>query len=108
LLDANRGQACNKSTGPSGLSGNQEKQISLYPNPIVTKAILDVDLSENRELSVQIVDPLGRMVGEKKLGSVEAGSSSHELDFSDVQAGIYFVNITTGASVITKRIFVTK
>lgn len=106
LMEANRGEACNK-VATAGLP-DKARLFSLFPNPVANHAILETDLSEGLNISLHVMDVLGRKVKSFSLGKAAAGVSCHELDFSDVAAGVYFVNATVNQSVIAKRIFVAK
>jgi len=57
--------------------------VSLYPNPVNDKLIIDNDL--NKSIEIQLYDMNGKIILNKKL---EKGTN--QLDFSDLPKGIYF------------------
>jgi hypothetical protein len=66
-----------------------EKAIKLYPNP--TKNILKIKLPENIEVkvtSIKIANSLGQLV-------CEQNNTNTTIDVSQLQSGIYFINLTT-------------
>ncbi len=107
LLEANRGQACSKSTAVMDLTG-AVASLQLYPNPVVSLVMLDIELSRISKLTFSVVDLLGRKAHEKMLGTAGEGSHRYEIDFSAVQPGVYLAIVDAGGSRIMKRIVVLK
>ena len=67
-----------------------DKAIKLYPNP--TKNILNIKLPENIQVNVNLViiaNSLGQIVLETK------AENTTTIDVSQLQSGIYFINLTT-------------
>ena len=69
-----------------------ELQVKVFPNPV--KDILEIQLSAlNTEgAEVHIVNMLGKIVYTHQLGAQE---NSHQVDFSQLSTGFYFVQIST-------------
>ena len=66
-----------------------DKVIKLYPNP--TKNILNIKLPENIEINVTgvtMANSLGQLV-------CEQNNTNTTIDVSQLQSGIYFINLTT-------------
>lgn len=106
LLEANRGQTCNKSTSaglPTAVSS-----LELYPNPVVSIAVLDLTLSESSDITLRVVDLLGRVVHEKNFGRVGEGNHRYVVDFSAVREGVYLAIVDADGSRIMKRIVALK
>ncbi len=106
LLEANRGQSCNK-VASAGLPENIT-EFCLYPNPVVNQSILEISILEKNKVQVQVVDLFGRMVKTFDSGWMEPGRKQFEMDFTGVERGVYFVNVKAGNSLVTKQVFVTK
>jgi len=75
------------------------EKIVIYPNPTTGK--LRVTSDELQVESIEIFDVYGR----KLSSNHHITSSSHQkIDISHLQAGVYFVKITTEKGIITKKI----
>ena len=75
-----------------------EYEISIFPNP--TTGELKIESGELKVENIQLYDMLGKKVLEQKAEDV----TLHQIDLSQLPAGVYFVKITTDNGVITKKI----
>lgn len=67
---------------------NEEVGLSLYPNPIVDKAIFNLNLHTTTKLFFRIIDNNGRVVSqEQKL--LPAGTSQFTMNLEKLSAGVY-------------------
>lgn len=75
----------------------------IYPNPAST--ITNVEFTNNNasNTTITIVNSIGQEVFTEDLGTVE-GTHTTELDVASFDSGIYFVNIKTENTVITKKL----
>ena len=71
--------------------------LSVYPNP--TEGLLYVDV--NAESKYRVIDLSGKIVN---TGSLNQGKN--ELQLRNYQAGIYFLRITNGEGLVTKKILI--
>jgi hypothetical protein len=85
---------------------DKSSNISLYPNPVATKAKLTVDLEKGKDITVQIFDATGKALSNTKYRLVK-GFNIQEVDFSSYPAGKYNVVIDDGESVNTIRVIKT-
>jgi len=81
--------------------------VDIYPNPSngkFTIAVTDLPLGT---LNVEVVDARGRVLltTSKVLTN---GNGNVEINIQDVEAGIYFVNLTSGDNHVTERIVISK
>lgn len=69
-----------------------EKDVAVFPNPVIStltiRTTLDLD-------SVEIFNALGKLVKKSK---------TQEINVSELTSGLYFIKITSGNAMITKRI----
>ena len=83
----------------TGVSEDEENQVSIYPNPIIGQMRIDAE-------------GLGRIIISNALGQVihegKANGDVFEYDFGKHEAGVYLVRIETAKGVTTKKITVTK
>lgn len=74
-----------------GIENNQLSNLSLYPNPSYGRFSIDLG-KEYTEVTVQIINTLGRIVSSKKYASTR----TIESEIND-SAGIYFVKVSTAS-----------
>jgi len=78
--------------------------ISVYPNPTNGIAHIDVSLLQTAQTSVQVYNALGQLVYRSSKGEVPAGAHTFDIDFSNLDAGIYLIDIVTGDKKVTARV----
>lgn len=79
------------------------KVVSIYPNPVQNKALIELHGYSNKPVTITVVDTYGKM-----LYSDVTKKELYEINFSSFKGGIYFVRISTQENVITKKIIVAK
>lgn len=85
---------------PAQASVSDETAISLFPNPALDRTSLRFDNGAVESAFVQVFDLQGRLVMSQGL----ANTSFVELSFTDQPDGIYFVRVTVGGKVTTKKL----
>jgi hypothetical protein len=83
---------------------NQESVIDVYPNPAQSNFILDVKLFKKVEVSVEILDALGREVKSMSSKKYDIGLQSFDMDISNFDSGIYFVRVTINGKLNLKKV----
>jgi 5'-nucleotidase / UDP-sugar diphosphatase len=79
--------------------------VTSSPNPFTNDAVINVTLSDESELTLIVVDVLGRTVARLGEGRYSAGTVSKHLHAESLQSGVYFVIARTGdGNVLTSRI----
>lgn len=88
----------------SGIEGAYSgvRKISLYPNPTAGDATLLVELENEKPISVEVFDALGKLVLEQKNAS--AKQEVMHLDLKDFAAGLYSVRVKIEGSSYTKQL----
>ncbi|HMT00167.1 MAG TPA: T9SS type A sorting domain-containing protein [Saprospiraceae bacterium] len=81
--------------------------VVIYPNPVAFESIIDLTLDNPAEVSVEIYDMTGKLVGSKNYGKL-SGSNELLLNASNLNNGTYLARIKAGAEEITKNIVVLK
>lgn len=82
--------------------------IKLFPNPAQDKATLSFFLDNNVNVTVQVLDAVGRLVATVANGNMDKGQQSVEINTANFAAGAYNVVIKTDAGTATQRLTVTK
>jgi hypothetical protein len=80
--------------------------LNLYPNPAKDKAIIEYSTLESHNVTIDVVDVLGKKVASLDKGKVEAGSHEFELATGSYKSGIYFVAISVDGNRMVKRLVV--
>ena len=85
--------------GNVGIDGFNAEEINVYPNPATS--VINVANAENAQVSVFDING-------KLMVSVESASANQTIDASNFANGLYYVRITDGNNVITKKVNVVK
>ncbi|HSH65596.1 MAG TPA: T9SS type A sorting domain-containing protein [Bacteroidia bacterium] len=80
----------------------------VYPNPMTDAATVGVQLFESNRVTLQVVNTLGQTVISNDLGKLDIGEQSFELNTAHLTPGLYFLNISMGNEVITKKISINR
>jgi len=68
--------------------------VAAYPNPIHDRVTLDVRLDRPSEVTLDLVDALGRTVRRSFAGRLDGGATSLSFDTEGLSAGTYFCRLT--------------
>ena len=79
------------------------RSLNIFPNPTDGAFTVNFNLSKDQDVSIKVIDALGRSVLLKELGKVN-GAQSIGLDLSNNASGIYMVQIVSEEGTITRRI----
>jgi hypothetical protein len=85
-----------------------EPQLSVYPNPFNSQAVIRYSLPRQAQVDLEVFDVLGRVVSRWDLGNVSAGSYSRGLDFGGRASGTYLVRLRTPDHAVTTKIVCVK
>jgi hypothetical protein len=90
-------EASNSGVAPSSNEATATiTEVSLFPNPARNRSTVRLTLAEPRNLAFSIHDLLGKKVMEGgTLSAATGGSYVHELNLSELTAGVYLLVITT-------------
>ncbi len=86
---------------------NTFAKFTLFPNPTADVALLDVEAEQGRDIHVEVIDYLGRVVLTKKY-PFTSGQLNTKLDLHTFANGTYLVKVSTDNQVGVKRITVEK
>lgn len=78
------------------------------PNPFGDNAVINYELNEAANVSVEFVDVSGKVVKTINNGTQEAGTYTLDVDASEFAEGVYFYTFTVGTEKVTKRMVITK
>ena len=91
------------------ITGFDGAMIKQYPNPASNNATFEFSVTEDQNVSVNILNINGQLVGTIYSGSVRA-NEVNKLDYSlmTLQSGIYYVHLNTPSGVLKKKFVVLK
>lgn len=81
------------------------KGFSIYPNPASTFAIVEIELEATSDVQMRLLDMSGKEVAARNYGSLET-SSTIQLNTSELNAGVYLVELTVNGQRMTKRLVI--
>ncbi len=84
---------------------NLTKEVSIYPMPVSFISIINLNLETADDVSIQIFDVAGRMVGNKNYGKLQ-GDQNLELNGSLLNNGTYLAKINVGKESISKSLII--
>src|SRR5699024_3284155 len=117
VIDAKKGNVENtnveylgNSDQPTSIAQTKQEalDVSVYPNPVSNLATVKIDMKDNAETSIIVYNMLGKEVMNKGEKTLSGGSHNYQLDFSNMESGIYFIKVGIGNKIITKKISVVK
>jgi hypothetical protein len=79
----------------------------VFPNPAVDMTNVQFNLTDASNVTVELTNVFGQIVFSDNLGEVN-GLQNVEVSTSDLESGIYLVNINVDGNILTKRISVIK
>ncbi len=95
------------SCDPAGITDLYKPEITgIYPNPTSGNTSIDFELSENENVKIELLDITGRSIITLMNGSLNAGQHHITFDASNLSSGVWFINISTPTSSVTKKLFV--
>ncbi|MBK8701437.1 MAG: Omp28-related outer membrane protein [Saprospiraceae bacterium] len=81
--------------------------VKVYPNPFAYESIIDLNLDKPADVSIEVYDYTGKLVGSKNYGTL-SGSNELLLNGSQLNNGTYLARIKVGNEETTRTIVVQK
>jgi hypothetical protein len=103
-VDANGGQG---STGTQATGINElinEQTISMFPNPTNSFSTISFNLNKEAMVDMKVYNSLGSVVYSSNEGIMASGMQHIIFDGTQLPKGMYFINLTIGDQVITKKL----
>jgi hypothetical protein len=70
--------------------------LKLYPNPVSESGMIEFELEENGDVTLQIFNLSGQVVREVKANNLNAGKNLLAFDAQDLSKGTYILRLTSG------------
>lgn len=87
---------------------NNISELEIYPNPFSDKTSILYSLKEKSEMKVSVFNHIGMKVTELENRNKEAGAHQLEWKAENLYSGVYFLEIKSGKSVLSRRIILIK
>lgn len=84
------------------------QDAKIYPNPATSQVTINYTLTETSPVTFSILDITGKVLLNSKLGTIQAGESTIELNLTreGIKEGVYFIKITDSKNVNTLKLSV--
>jgi len=80
---------------------------SVYPNPVSDVANIIVDTKETSDVTLEIIDMMGKTVAKRNLGTI-SGKRTVNVDVNDLTNGVYLFKVNAGQFFSSKKVMVSK
>ncbi len=95
--------------GPLSISENElVNNVNVYPNPISTNATVNFNLVESNNVVIEVVNAIGQLVSTNNLGKLSIGEQNYSIDASNLNNGLYFINIRVGDKSVVRKVSISK
>ena len=90
-------------------NGKDGATISQYPNPAEDKSVFEFTVPESQKVSVTVLNIRGQVVETIYSGNAEA-METYKIDYNvtDLQSGVYFVQLRTSNEVLKQKFVILK
>lgn len=78
--------------------------INVYPNPFSTTTNIEYELKIPRNVQIRIFNHLGQIVESIDKGNIRQGNHQYMWNSSGLPNGVYFVQVSAGQEVATKKV----
>jgi hypothetical protein len=95
IAHADAGVSVNRNVTATGIGTVEASALSLYPNP--TNSIVTITGTFEGDAAYQVTDVHGKLCGKALL-------ANHQIDVSNLDAGIYFIAIKDSQHTYTSRL----
>ena len=77
--------------------------LLVFPNPVTSDLNIQVDVRENIQLNVSVISLLGKRVFSENI-QFQEGNQQMNINLQSLPQGIYFLNLSDGQSIISRKI----
>jgi len=77
--------------------------LDVYPNPVENSATISLALESSKSVQITLMNSLGQRVSSVNYGDL-SGNQKLSYNMSELNPGVYYLNITVNGELITKKI----
>ena len=89
-------------TNGVGIEEVLENSISVFPNPTYNKTSVSLNLIKSSNIIIELVNTLGQKVFVQEYSMI-AGRNTVDVSVENLNAGIYYLNVTVDDETITEK-----
>ncbi len=89
-------------------AASESSSVNLYPNPTSGEFKISVDLKDKSPVTVTVSDINGKELSKEIIKDFKGGTFERSFVLNEYQNGTYFVSITQGQEVITRKMIIQK
>jgi hypothetical protein len=82
--------------------------LKIFPNPVVTKLKVQLQIPENTTPDILITNALGQIVYQKTLEIKDLSAPLLTIDVEKFESGLYFLSLRTTSFEVTKKFVVVR
>jgi thiol-disulfide isomerase/thioredoxin len=80
--------------------------MTAFPSPASENVQVNFELKSGSDITLQVLNPLGQVVRENRMGEIPAGQQQTTVSVADLNAGVYFIRLNSSEGSITRQIIV--
>lgn len=84
------------------------ESFNLFPNPTVGSLNIEIELLSTQDVTIDVYDMVGKVVFSQDFGTMSAGYTMETLDVSELNTGVYLMNVNVGGNSIMSKFVVNK
>lgn len=92
----------------SSVEENNINYFTVFPVPAKEYFTISYELKQNENVSIELFSSSGQLVKTINEGKVSTGFHRYTVDVSKLSAGVYFFNLKSGSSAISRKITIIK
>ena len=82
----------------------EQYDLSIFPNPFTNQLAVEFDLETSEEVTVELVDIVGRILHSENLGKRTAGENKYFIETEKLAKGAYILKLQIGDKVINQKV----
>jgi hypothetical protein len=87
------------------LTNQLDAMVQVYPNPASNNATISMNLAHESTVQINLLDASGKLISSKEYGTM-SGAWNLNLNTSNLNAGIYLIELEINGTKVTKRLIV--
>ena len=85
-----------------------DQDFLVSPNPVIDYAVVSFELTKNNPVQLSVFNTTGELIYETAKRNFSPGNNSIHFENKNLNAGIYYFQLTMGNQIITKKVVIMK
>jgi Zn-dependent metalloprotease len=82
----------------------EQYDLAVFPNPFTNQLTVQFDLETSEDVTVQLIDLVGRTLYQENLGKRTSGENQYFINTEDLAKGAYILKLQIGDKVINQKV----